>query len=50
VVGRTDMNFAGSDGTSLTAGSRYTHVFAADPAAGWRPVSAQGTRITSADA
>ncbi|MGW5931709.1 YybH family protein [Streptomyces anulatus] len=50
VVGRTNMNFASSDGTTFTAGSRYTHVFTADSAAGWRLVSAQGTRITSADA
>ena len=48
VVGRTSMNFANSDGTTFTAGSRYTHVFTADPAAGWRLVSAQGTRITFA--
>jgi ketosteroid isomerase-like protein len=45
VVGRTSMNFANSDGTVFTAGSRYTHVFASDSIAGWRLVSAQGTEI-----
>ncbi|KJS61861.1 YybH family protein [Streptomyces rubellomurinus] len=49
VVGRTGMNFVNSDGTGFVAGSRYTHVFAKDSATGWRLVSAQGTRITSAD-
>ena len=45
VVGRTSMNFTNADGTVFTAGSRYTHVFASDPRAGWRLVSAQGTEI-----
>ncbi|GAB2445599.1 hypothetical protein GCM10027187_08830 [Streptosporangium sandarakinum] len=48
VVGRTEMSFTGDDGTAFTAGSRYTHVFAADPAGGWRLVSAQGTEIRPA--
>ncbi|MEU9832054.1 nuclear transport factor 2 family protein [Streptosporangium sp. NPDC048047] len=48
VVGRTEMSFTGDDGTAFTAGSRYTHVFAADPAGGWRLVSAQGTEIKPA--
>ncbi len=46
VVGRTEMAVAKGDGT-LIAGSRYTHVFVADPDAGWRLVSAQGTEIKS---
>ncbi|MEV0534911.1 nuclear transport factor 2 family protein [Kitasatospora sp. NPDC050463] len=50
VVGRTSMNFVDSAGTAFAAGSRYTHVFAADSTAGWRLVSAQGTRITSPEA
>ncbi|AWS42855.1 DUF4440 domain-containing protein [Streptosporangium sp. 'caverna'] len=45
VVGRTSMNFTNADGIAFTAGSRYTHVFAADSLAGWRLVSAQGTEI-----
>ncbi|MGV9595114.1 YybH family protein [Streptosporangium sandarakinum] len=48
VIGRTEMSFTGDDGTAFTAGSRYTHVFAADPAGGWRLVSAQGTEIKPA--
>jgi ketosteroid isomerase-like protein len=48
VVGRTSMNFTGPDGTAFTAGSRYTHVFASDPGAGWRLISAQGTEIKAA--
>ncbi|MFG1751503.1 YybH family protein [Streptosporangium sandarakinum] len=48
VVGRTEMSFTGDDGTAFTAGSRYTHVFAADPAGGWRLLSAQGTEIRPA--
>ncbi len=48
VVGRTAMNFTGDDGSTFTAGSRYTHVFARDAGAGWRLVSAQGTQITTA--
>ncbi|MFI1566772.1 nuclear transport factor 2 family protein [Streptomyces sp. NPDC020490] len=47
-VGRTSMNFTQADGTTFTAGSRYTHVFAFDPAAGWRLHSAQGTQIAAA--
>jgi ketosteroid isomerase-like protein len=47
VVGRTGMNFTSPDGTTFTAGSRYTHVFTAEPNAGWRLVSAQGTEIKS---
>ncbi|WP_329584742.1 nuclear transport factor 2 family protein [Streptomyces sp. NBC_01005] len=50
VIGRTSMNFVNSDGTTFTAGSRYTHVFTADSAAGWHLVSAQGTRIAFTDA
>jgi ketosteroid isomerase-like protein len=44
VVGRTAMTFTGSDGTALTAGSRYTHVYARADGS-WRLVSAQGTEI-----
>jgi ketosteroid isomerase-like protein len=43
VVGRTAMAFTGVDGTVQ---SRYTHVFVADPAVGWRLASAQGTPIS----
>jgi ketosteroid isomerase-like protein len=45
VVGRTSMSFTGPDGTDVTTGSRYTHVFTQDGTAGWRLVSAQGTPI-----
>ena len=45
VVGRTGMNFTNPDGTTFSAGSRYTHVYAADPHDSWRLVSAQGTAI-----
>jgi ketosteroid isomerase-like protein len=45
VVGRTGMNFTNADGSTFTAGSRYTHVFAAEPGGGWRLLSAQGTEI-----
>ncbi len=45
VVGRTAMSFTDADGTAFTAGSRYTHVFATGPGAGWRLLSAQGTEI-----
>jgi ketosteroid isomerase-like protein len=45
VVGRTGMSFTDADGTAFTAGSRYTHVFAAEPGGGWRLLSAQGTEI-----
>ncbi|MER6944022.1 nuclear transport factor 2 family protein [Nonomuraea sp. NPDC000554] len=48
VVGRTGMDFTGPDGATFTAGSRYTHVFAATPGAGWRLLSAQGTEIKPA--
>jgi ketosteroid isomerase-like protein len=48
VVGRTGMNVVNPDGTTFAAASRYTHVFTLDSATGWRLVSAQGTRITSA--
>ncbi|WP_327092209.1 nuclear transport factor 2 family protein [Nonomuraea sp. NBC_01738] len=47
VVGRTGMNFTGPDGATFSAGSRYTHVYAADTLGGWRLVSAQGTTIKS---
>lgn len=45
VVGRTGMNFTNPDGTTFSAGSRYTHVYAADADGAWRLVSAQGTAI-----
>ncbi|MET9339115.1 nuclear transport factor 2 family protein [Nonomuraea sp. NPDC004354] len=45
VVGRTGMNFTTSDGATFSAGSRYTHVYAADAHGTWRLVSAQGTAI-----
>ncbi|WP_165495215.1 YybH family protein [Actinomadura roseirufa] len=45
VVGRTSMTFENPDGTTFSAGSRYTHVFAADAPGAWRLVSAQGTAI-----
>jgi ketosteroid isomerase-like protein len=45
VVGRTSMTFENPDGTTFSAGSRYTHVFAADASGTWRLVSAQGTAI-----
>ncbi|MFI7125280.1 nuclear transport factor 2 family protein [Nonomuraea sp. NPDC050153] len=47
VVGRTGMNFTNPDGTTFSAGSRYTHVYAADTHGAWRLVSAQGTTIRS---
>jgi ketosteroid isomerase-like protein len=47
VVGRTGMSFTDADGTAFTAGSRYTHVFAAEPGGGWRLLSAQGTQIST---
>jgi ketosteroid isomerase-like protein len=43
VVERTGMNFINPDGTTFGAGSRYTHVYAADVHGAWRLVSAQGT-------
>ncbi|MEU6786149.1 nuclear transport factor 2 family protein [Nonomuraea angiospora] len=45
VVGRTGMNFTNPDGGTFSAGSRYTHVYAADAHGGRRLVSAQGTAI-----
>ncbi|GIH96777.1 YybH family protein [Planobispora siamensis] len=45
VVGRTGMTFQNPDGTTFSAGSRYTHVFAADASGAWRLISAQGTAI-----
>ncbi|MEV3980825.1 nuclear transport factor 2 family protein [Nonomuraea sp. NPDC049758] len=45
VVGRTGMNFTNPDGSTFSAGSRYTHVYAVAPDGGWRLVSAQGTAI-----
>jgi ketosteroid isomerase-like protein len=45
VVGRTSMTFENLDGTTFSAGSRYTHVFSADSSGTWRLVSAQGTAI-----
>ncbi|MFI9847843.1 nuclear transport factor 2 family protein [Nonomuraea sp. NPDC051941] len=45
VVGRTGMNFTKPAGTTFSAGSRYTHVYAADAHGAWRLVSAQGTAI-----
>ncbi|MEU8321214.1 nuclear transport factor 2 family protein [Nonomuraea sp. NPDC048881] len=45
VVGRTGMNFTNPDGSTFSAGSRYTHVYAIGPDGGWRLVSAQGTAI-----
>ncbi|MEU7853216.1 nuclear transport factor 2 family protein [Nonomuraea sp. NPDC049141] len=45
VVGRTGMNFTNPDGTTFSAGSRYTHVYAADAHGSWRLTSAQGTAI-----
>ncbi|MFC4118446.1 YybH family protein [Nonomuraea zeae] len=45
IVGRTGMSFTGPDGTAFSAGSRYTHVYAAASDGAWRLVSAQGTTI-----
>ena len=45
VVGRTGMNFTNPDGTTFSAGSRYTHVYTADSPGAWRLTSAQGTAI-----
>ncbi|MEV0201889.1 nuclear transport factor 2 family protein [Nonomuraea sp. NPDC050691] len=45
VVGRTGMNFTHSDGTTFSAGSRYTHVYIAASPTAWRLVSAQGTPV-----
>ncbi|WP_242888780.1 YybH family protein [Actinomadura litoris] len=45
VVGRTSMTFENPDGTAFSAGSRYTHVFAAESPGEWRLLSAQGTTI-----
>ncbi|MEV6030600.1 nuclear transport factor 2 family protein [Nonomuraea sp. NPDC052116] len=45
VVGRTSMNFTNPDGGTFSAGSRYTHVYAAGDHGAWRLVSAQGTAI-----
>ncbi|WP_067474084.1 nuclear transport factor 2 family protein [Actinomadura hibisca] len=45
VVGRTSMTFDNPDGTTFSAGSRYTHVFATDASGTWRLLSAQGTTI-----
>ncbi|WP_433136425.1 DUF4440 domain-containing protein [Actinomadura nitritigenes] len=45
VVGRTSMTFDNPDGTTFSAGSRYTHVFAADTSGRWRLLSAQGTAL-----
>lgn len=45
VVGRTGMNFTNADGSTFSAGSRYTHVYAAGSEQDWRLVSAQGTAI-----
>jgi ketosteroid isomerase-like protein len=50
VVGRTAMSFRGADGAEFGAGSRYTHVYARQPGAAWRLVSAQGTEISDATA
>lgn len=47
VVGRTSMTFQNPDGTTFSADSRYTHVFAADASGTWRLLSAQGTAIKS---
>jgi ketosteroid isomerase-like protein len=44
-VGRTSMDFTSAEGVAFTAGSRYTHVFAAQPDGRWRLISAQGTEI-----
>ncbi|NUR91535.1 MAG: nuclear transport factor 2 family protein [Nonomuraea sp.] len=45
VVGRTGMNFTNPDGSTFSAGSRYTHVYATGAQGEWRLVSAQGTAI-----
>ncbi|MEV0235450.1 nuclear transport factor 2 family protein [Nonomuraea sp. NPDC050786] len=45
VVGRTGMNVTNPDGTTYSAGSRYTHVYTADSPGAWRLASAQGTAI-----
>ncbi|MFI9595572.1 YybH family protein [Nonomuraea sp. NPDC052265] len=45
VVGRTGMNFTNADGSTFSAGSRYTHVYTSGPDGSWRLVSAQGTAI-----
>ncbi|MEV4390870.1 nuclear transport factor 2 family protein [Nonomuraea sp. NPDC049607] len=45
VVGRTGMNFTNPDGSTFSAGSRYTHVYASGGDGSWRLVSAQGTAI-----
>lgn len=47
VVGRTGMNFTNPDGSSFSAGSRYTHVYAAHSPGAWRLTSAQGTTISA---
>ena len=48
VVGRTEINFTGGDRTAFASSSRYTHIFVADPGAGWLLLSAQGTEIRPA--
>ncbi len=47
VIGATAMRFKLEDGSSFSARSRYTHVFARASSNGWQLVSAQGTRIQS---
>ena len=48
VVGRTEINFTAEEATTFASSSRYTHVFASDPRAGWLLLSAQGTEIRRA--
>jgi ketosteroid isomerase-like protein len=45
VIGATAMRFKLEDGSSFSARSRYTHVFARASSNVWQLVSAQGTRI-----
>ncbi|MEV4110272.1 nuclear transport factor 2 family protein [Nonomuraea sp. NPDC049695] len=45
VVGRTGMKVTNPDGTTYSAGSRYTHVYATGSPGTWRLTSAQGTAI-----
>ena len=49
VVGRTRMSFTMPDATTVTVGSRYTHVFDALPDGRWQLASAQGTQIPERD-
>lgn len=50
LVSRTAMRFTLPDGSSLSLGSRYTHVFVSSDDSDWRLASAQGTQIADTDA